>query len=176
MTHTPLPYAISAKSTTIGSPTYAYRFRPDGREREPSPLPKNQATTTLDNDGSHWGYYPGTMSINVETTDSNDGAAKGKLNLSMSIFVGRSRKKRKGKQDSGKGKKKKFEAREMTDESAESALSETNFNLVSMPGSGKGSDDNVMQQMEDDVVAWLEHCRIVERIERDYLSSNKGHR
>lgn len=58
-------------------------------------------------------YWNDTQSINVETTDSNDGAAKGKLNLSMSIFVGRSRKKRKGKQDSGKGKKKKFEAREV---------------------------------------------------------------
>lgn len=55
-------------------------------------------------------------------------------------------------------------------------MSETDFNLVSMSGSSEGSDDNAMQQMEDDVVAWLEHCRIVERIERDYLSSNKGHR
>lgn len=45
------------------------------------------------------------MPINVETTNSSDGPAKGRLNFSMSISLGRNGEKRKGKQAMGKGNK-----------------------------------------------------------------------
>lgn len=51
---------------------------------------------------------------------------------------------------------------QMIDETAECTSSEQTVVLFPRP-------------IEDDVVAWLEYRRIIERVVRDYLSPNRGH-
>ncbi|CAA3029780.1 Hypothetical predicted protein [Olea europaea subsp. europaea] len=55
----------------------------------------------------------------------------------------------------------------MTDDSPCSSSFETDYNITSLSGSDEESNDDIVQQMEDDVLEWLQYCRIAERVVRD---------
>ncbi|CAI9758421.1 unnamed protein product [Fraxinus pennsylvanica] len=54
------------------------------------------------------------------------------------------------------------------------ASSETDCDVQSMSDSDSGSDEDVMEQLEDDINTWLQFCRIAHRIVRDYLAPNRA--
>ncbi|CAA2967493.1 Hypothetical predicted protein [Olea europaea subsp. europaea] len=67
----------------------------------------------------------------------------------------------------------------MSDESNASASSDIDCSLISMSGLREGLDDEVLEQMEDDIVAWLEYCRSAKRMVGMFLwilAHRKGYR
>lgn len=64
----------------------------------------------------------------------------------------------------------------MSDESSASASSNTHCSLISMSGSDEVSNDEVLQQTEGNILAWLKYCRSFECIVRHYSSLNNGNR
>lgn len=64
----------------------------------------------------------------------------------------------------------------MTDTSGLHTSSETDCDLVWNSCLDDGSDDDILQQLEADMVDWLQYCCIAERMVRQYLVPDPAHR
>ncbi|XP_022873699.1 uncharacterized protein LOC111392572 [Olea europaea var. sylvestris] len=64
----------------------------------------------------------------------------------------------------------------MTDMSGSQTSSETDCDIVSNTCSDDGSDEDVLQHLEADMLVWLQYCRIAERMVRQYLVQDPAHR
>ncbi|CAA2960725.1 Hypothetical predicted protein, partial [Olea europaea subsp. europaea] len=65
---------------------------------------------------------------------------------------------------------------EITDTSGSHTSSEIDCDLVSNSCSDDGSDEDVLQQLEVDMVVCLQYYPITERMVRQYLVSDRAHR
>ncbi|CAA2979019.1 Hypothetical predicted protein [Olea europaea subsp. europaea] len=52
------------------------------------------------------------------------------------------------------------------------ALEATDGDIEHMSDWDMSSDEDVLQQLEEDIITWLEYCGIAEHIVRDYLAPN----
>ncbi|XP_022858663.1 uncharacterized protein LOC111379508 [Olea europaea var. sylvestris] len=64
----------------------------------------------------------------------------------------------------------------MTDTFGSHTSSEIDCDLMSSSCSDDGSNDDVLQQLETDMVVWLQYCHIAERIVHQYLVPDPAHR
>ncbi|XP_022870993.1 uncharacterized protein LOC111390218 [Olea europaea var. sylvestris] len=55
------------------------------------------------------------------------------------------------------------------------ALEATDGDIEHMSDWGMSSDEDVLWQLEEDIITWLEYCEIAEHIVRDYLAPNIAH-